>query len=159
MTQNPYQTPVADVAVKASGQRKSRPVLGVILGFILDIGFTVVGMFLVGAAIGVYVVSQGGGPDEINAFVSERAETFQWISSVIGYIGSFLGGLLCAYLAREKLTKPIAALIFLTISSGGMVTYFAGGDMRSFAASSVIATVVTLLGAGLYYRGSMLNKA
>jgi hypothetical protein len=154
MTQNPYQTPTADVDNKHTSQRKPHPVLGVILGFILDIGFTVVGMFLVGAVIGVYVVSQGGGPDEINAFVNERAEAFQWATSLIGYIGSFLGGLLCAYLAKERLSKPITALIFLTISSGGLVTYYSGGDMRSFAASSLIATVVTMLGAGLYFRGS-----
>jgi hypothetical protein len=154
MTQNPYQPPSADVDVKQSSQRKPRPVLGVILGFILDIGFTVVAMFLVGAGIGIYVVSQGGGPDEITAFVNERAESFQWISSLIGYTGSFLGGLLCAYLAKEKLTKPVAAMIFLSISSGGIVTYYTGGDMRSFAASSLIATVVTMLGAGLYFRAS-----
>lgn len=151
MEENPYQTPETD---PEPGPERERPVLGVLTGFAVDIGGTILCVILLALGYGIVLGVQGRSEQEIQAMLNDPSllSPYSLIATAIGLAMSYLGGLTCSRVGRARTLKPGITLAALTALLGGVASL--GGD-GAFQALLLITLGVgaTLLGARSGLRG------
>ncbi|MFB3104790.1 MAG: hypothetical protein ACE1ZA_07670, partial [Pseudomonadales bacterium] len=108
MSENPYETPDPNLDVRES--REQRPIRGIVLGFVTDLGgttlFSVVLVFVYATAL----AGQGMNAADIGQTLS-NFETYSFygvISIFLGLAMSCLGGYVCIRVSNGvNLTNPI----------------------------------------------------
>jgi len=151
MSEDPYKAPETDLE---PGPQPERPVLGVLTGFAVDIGGTILLAMLLAIGYGILLGVQGMSEQDIQQTLSEPSmlSPYALIGTALGLAMSYLGGLTCSRVARARTLKPGITLAALTALLGGVATL--GGD-NALQALLLIAVGVgaTLLGAGAGLRG------
>ncbi|HEX7052327.1 MAG TPA: hypothetical protein VF211_00155 [Burkholderiales bacterium] len=143
---NPYRPPgaaVDDVAPPAGA-----PVKAVVYGVLVDVGGSIVAGIVLAIAYSIDLASSGATAEEIEQAMREPdpGSWFSILGFVAGFAASFLGGYVCARVARTGelravgVVAAISAVIGLLMGSAayafewnallalaGMATVFAGG--------------------------------
>jgi hypothetical protein len=103
--QRPYAPPGSPV--KDVGEVRSRPVLGIVLGVIVDIGGTLLSSLILSTIFAIKLLSQGATPEQIEeTLIAPSLDSgYFFIGSAIGLVFSVLGGYVCSSLAKTSLYK------------------------------------------------------
>jgi len=146
MSENPYRPPDSNLSPADSGP--TRPVLGVVSGFIIDVGGTVVVTMLLAVVYSVLLASRGLDPEEIQATISAtgRWSVYGLGLGAAGLAMSFLGGYSCSRIARARDLRPGLVLAALTALVGVAFTLESENLMWNLLLVAV-GFLVTLFGA------------
>ncbi len=145
MSENPYETPDSNLDVRES--REQRPIRGIVLGFVTDLGgttlFSVVLVFVYATAL----AGQGMNAADIEQTLS-NFETYSFygvISILLGLAMSCLGGYVCIRISNGvNLTNPIV-LGVITFLFAVLLAWDAY-DFIEFVVLSVVSFLATLWG-------------
>ena len=145
MSENPYETPDSNLDVRES--REQRPIRGIVLGFVTDLGgttlFSVVLVFVYATAL----AGQGMNAADIGQTLS-NFETYSFygvISIFLGLAMSCLGGYVCIRISNGvNLTNPIV-LGVITFLFAVLLAWDAY-NLIEFVALSVVSFLATLWG-------------
>ena len=112
---NPYQPPEAPVADQDA--RRGAPVKGMIFGLMVDIGGSLIAAVLLVFVWSIWLAASGMDAEGITQMLSEPdpLSTFSFVSYAVGCGFSWLGGYVCARVARE--TEMRCAAVVATVSS------------------------------------------
>jgi hypothetical protein len=152
--ENPYSSPGFDV----SGPKLKRgsPVKAVLLGVLVDIGGSVVAGVVLVIAAGLILGFQGMPAERIEEELTNTSPD-SWLSIagyIVGCLCSFLGGYVCALVAKRSEYKLAGIVAFIS----AWVSYLFGMQYYSVymnALSSVLAVLCVMLGAA---RGVVRNE-
>lgn len=102
---DPYEPPKSEV--EDVSQPQPRPIFGIVIGVVVDLGGTLVGAFLFVIGATVVLAAQGLQFAEIEASVTqpEVGSLFFNVFLVIGLGFSLLGGYVCARISRVKIYR------------------------------------------------------
>lgn len=136
-----YRPPKADVADPPRGP--GSPFTAVVVGLLVDVGGTVLASALMGILYSAYLAAQGVQLDDIQ---DRLQEGFQqgWgfaLATAVGSACSFLGGYVCARIARRRDSMPVLVLSALSVSVGlllGPPGNYAVGETISLSALTVL---------------------
>jgi hypothetical protein len=145
---NPYQPTSA--ALKEPPRPPRSPILAVIAGLAVDIGGSMLSSLLLSILYAVTLARAGLGPVAIGNAISqsEPGSGFGIAGIVVGTAFSFLGGYVCARIARRR-ERQLAAIQATLIVAFGLAM---GGSRYApwiHAAMAVATFAVVLLGAEL----------
>lgn len=142
---NPYQPPAA--VVRDLAPRRGSPVKAVLYGVLIDIGGSFGGGVVLVLAYSIVLASSGASAEDIQRALS-ASDPVSWLSIAgfaIGTAASFLGGFVCARVARLNerrwvgIVASVSALVSLltgadfalewnaVLALASMATVFAGG--------------------------------
>lgn len=126
--QNPYRAPAAPVA--DTDRPAGSPVKGVIYGVLVDILGTTAATALLAFVYGIALAVNGASAEDIQRAVTqlEPASALGLIASAIGCGFSFLGGYVCARVARRAELKWAAVTGALSAAFGLAMTLQAAPD-------------------------------
>jgi hypothetical protein len=112
---NPYQPPEAPVSDRDA--RRGAPVKGMIFGLLVDIGGSLIAAVVLVFVWSVWLAASGMDAEAITQMLSEPdpLSTFSFVSYAVGCGFSWLGGYVCARVARETEMRCAAAVA--TVSS------------------------------------------
>jgi hypothetical protein len=99
---NPYVPPDAKLADPAAAP--GSPIKAVLIGLAVDIGGSFLVTLILALAYGMYLAATGVSQEDI-ALASRSIDTDSWLfyaSSLAGGVFSFLGGYVCARIARRS---------------------------------------------------------
>jgi hypothetical protein len=116
---NPYQPPVA-VLTEGAPPRKAAPVKAVIYGVLVDLGGSMVAGLLLLAIRTTILIIRGADPDLIGTTtaLTDPTSVLSLSSFAIGFAFSFLGGYVCARVARRAELKCSAVAATLSTVGG-----------------------------------------
>lgn len=151
--QNPYRAPGA--AVADVDRPHGSPVKGVLYGVLVDIVGTSIATFVLMVVYGLYLGATSASQEEMEraALQLDLASPIGIASIVIGYAFSFLGGYVCARVARRAEIKWTAVVAAITAAFG----LFMGLQAFSLALNlffAVVAVAVVMAGG---YTGARRN--
>ena len=137
-----YRPPKADVADPPRGPGSSFK--AVFLGLLVDVGGTLLASALMGVVYSTYLAAQGVELDDIQ---DRLREGFQegWgfaLAAAVGLGFSFLGGYVCARIARRRDLTPALVLSALSVAIGlllGAPGNYAVGETISLSALTVLS--------------------
>ena len=151
MSVDPYKVPDSDL--ETHEDLPSRPILGVAVGLVVDLGGTFFCVFISAFVYSVILAADGTSQTEIVKIVANSGPTSPVgiVNILIGLSMSFLGGMYCARVARSKDYKYpgiLALIIFLF----GIV--FARGEINTLplVILSLAIVLFILLGARMHLR-------
>ena len=151
MSTNPYKKP--DSNLETHEELPSRPVRGIILGLVIDLGGTIVLVIISTIIYSFVLVSGGASQGEIESLTKgfEPTSTFGMINIILGLFMSFIGGMYCAKIARSKnyLYPGIMASISFVISIVSAWGTVANYLLMILSTTTVVAV---LLGARMHLR-------
>lgn len=145
MSENPYETPDSNLDVPES--REQRPIRGIVLGFVTDLGgttlFSVVLVFVYATAL----AGQGMNAADVEQTLA-NFETYSFygvISIFLGLAMSCLGGYVCIRVSKGvNLTNPIV-LGVITFLFAVLLAWDAY-NLIEFVVLSVVSFLATLWG-------------
>ncbi|NNF17784.1 MAG: hypothetical protein HKN70_13660 [Gammaproteobacteria bacterium] len=146
MTDNPYQSP--DANVDKTADQKRRPIRAILISFVVDVGGTFLGIAVM-AIIYVGILTYSGKTrSEIDHLLSTSDPTtlFNILVALWGVLMSFIGGFICVRIARARdYNYPIvlASLVFIF----GIVTSWAALEIYEILLWSTLSFGATMLGA------------
>ncbi len=146
MSENPYETP--DSNLGGSELREPRPVRGIVLGLVADLGGTTVCGVVLALIYGVVLAAQGMNGEDVQQTLSniDIYSLYGAVSTLLGLAMSCLGGYVCIKVSNgTNLTNPIVlgAITFLIAVLLAWDAY----DLIEFMALSVVSFLATLWGA------------
>jgi hypothetical protein len=151
--QNPYRSPSA--AVADMDRPRGSPVKGVIYGVLVDIIGTTVATVIIMMLYGVYLGATGGAREEIERAASQFDLTspIGIFVTFVGYVFSFVGGYVCARVARRSELKWAAVVAAISAAFGLVM----GMQMLSLSMNALFAAlaVATVMAGG--YAGARRN--
>jgi hypothetical protein len=153
MTSDPYKTPRSDVS--SNDQLPQRPVLGIFVGCLVDIGGTIIGMIIIGVVYGIILGATGGNVEDIESLTTNYSP-FSLLGIAFGVFGlamSYIAGYICAKVSRAinlKYPMIMASIIFVL---GTLVTW-GGEDVFFLLLIGLAGFAVTLLGARKYIKSN-----
>ena len=145
MSENPYETP--DSNLNGPELREPRPIRGIVLGLVADLGGTTVCSVVLTLIYAVVLAVQGMNAEDVQETLSsiELVSVYGAISTLLGLAMSCLGGYVCIRVSNgTNLTNPIAlgAITFLIAVWLAWDAY----DLIEFMALSVVSFLATLWG-------------
>jgi hypothetical protein len=123
---NIYQAPKSQVTDIITTDTKGSPFRAVFLGFVTDIGGSIVTGTIFIFIYALILVSYGFSPEQIELEVSNANDVFSvvgFISHVIGLGFSALGGYVCARIVQQNIYKYAAIVGFCSIIFGVVVNF------------------------------------
>jgi len=156
---NPYAPPAAPLREVRTWETGSAA-RGLLLGFLCDMGTSIVGIAILIAAM-YALLSASGAPEEAifdSMGMDDPTSVFSISAMVIEGLGAMLGGWVCARVARHSEYRLAAILAALIVAAG----FAFGGDFDT-PTSKLIDTVVvglsTMLGTWLAVRRTRRERA
>jgi hypothetical protein len=134
---NPYQPPRAAVADVVAAQ--GSPFKGVVFGLLVDIGGSIVGGLAMVFVYGIVLATSGASQAEIEQALT-KVDPLSWFSIIgftIGTTASFLGGYVCARVARAAELKWAGVVAAVS----GIVSLLMGTGAYSFEWNALLALV------------------
>ncbi|RQP23141.1 MFS transporter [Piscinibacter terrae] len=153
MQNNPYIPPAAEL--KDVPRPPGSPIKAIGLGFLVDMVATVVGGAILGFSYAFVLGKQGLSHEQITSALRDQhsmTTTIGLVGVVIGTAASFLGGWVCARIARRNELRLGAALAAV-LTLFGLI--FAG-DGRLPLPELLVASVLTV---GAVMAGSVLGRS
>jgi hypothetical protein len=147
MPHNPYDAPGANV--HQDENPPVRPITGIIIGLLIDLGGTIVVATLIGFLYAIAIASQGATAAEVESALTnpDPSSALGVLSSLAGMAMSYLAGFYCLRISRgTNLRYPLfLALIVFVV---GVAAGLAWADMNVFLllGLSALTVGVTLLG-------------
>lgn len=144
MSSNPYQAPAAPLADRVPV--KPRPVLGIVVGALIDLLGTTGFGIVVGAGYAVYFMTQGMDPEVVGARMAEDfgpTAPLGIAMMLVGLLISSLAGYVCARMAKRSEYRYAAILSVISVSFGLLV----GGAQHGWAFNGlmIVLTVSAIL--------------
>jgi hypothetical protein len=144
---NPYAPPGAELGAPPPPEQGSA-FKAVLFGFLVDVGLSLVVGVLFAMLYGVYQIASGQSMEEIGQFFAEP-DPFSLpmlLLQVVGGACSFLGGFVCARVARHSEYRLGAILAALTLTFGWVTN---GGEQQPVLTlvASIVTVFSTLFGA------------
>jgi len=151
MSEDPYKAPDTD---PEPGSQRERPVLGVLTGFAVDIGGTILFIMVLAIGYGIVLGVQGRSEQEIQAMLNDPSllSPYSLMGTAIGLAMSYVGGLTCSRVGRARTLKPGITLAALTALLGGVAS-LGGDDVLPALLLIAVGVGATLLGARAGLRG------
>lgn len=146
VTDNPYQSP--DSNVRSGPDAKARPVRGIVIGFIIDVAGTFIGIALIAIIYVAAMAYSGKSRDEIDHVLSTNDPTalFNVMVALWGVLMSCIGGYFCITISRGRdFNYPVVlgALVFVF----GVVTSWQALDIAEILFWSTCSFGATIYGA------------
>jgi hypothetical protein len=144
---NPYKTPQANVEAEDS---EKRPIRGVILGFCVDIGGTMIGATVFAIAYAAMLGASGVTVEQIERTLSDTSLTsvMGGTTTVIGLLMSLMSGYVCIKVSRGTSVKY--SVILATIVLGvGVALGQSSMTLTELVVLSALAFALTVLGGKL----------
>jgi hypothetical protein len=151
MEKNVYAPPGAEL--KEVIERTPRPKTAIVVAALFDITLTIVMTAVVGIGYGIYLVSTGSSPEEIQSAAQTMTENtgFRAITSFLGLLVSIMAGYLCAHLAVRNVYRNAAlcgVLLTLFVRLVNLEPKLTLTDLALVA----VSFMALLFGAWLYVR-------
>ncbi len=148
---NPFAPPGADVTPPES-RPPGAPWKAVLVGFAVDVAFSIVFAFILSIAYGAYLAMTGRSAEEISSMIadSKLGDFYTGAILAIGGIGSMLGGYICARIARRNEYRVAGVLTAISVVLGWLLTAGReeGGQLFLSTNLTIVATMAgALLGA------------
>jgi len=147
MSTNPYGTPRADV--RRDENLPVRPITGIVVGLLIDLGGTILVVALINFVYAVYAASRGASVAELQAVLTnpDPWSALGIVDTLAGMGMSYLAGFYCLRISRgTNLRYPLflALIVFVIGTAMGL----AWSDMNVFLlfGLSALTIGVTLLG-------------
>ncbi len=145
MSENPYEAPESNLDVPESPLQ--RPIRGIVLGFVTDIGGTLLCSVVLAFVYATVLASQGMNAENIQQTLSsiDLFSFYGVVSTLLGLAMSCLGGYVCIRVSNGvDLTNPIV-LGVITVVFAVLVAWGAYG-LYEFVALSFVSFLATLWG-------------
>ena len=146
----PYAPPRAEVEDVV--EIRPRPITGVVVGAVVDLGGTVIAAVILAIAYSAYLTSQGVDPQAIQEALATApvGSAYFNIAAAVGLLFSVLGGYVCAAYARRNLYRT--GLVLAAIVSA--VGFLVGGTTHSelYNVTIVAANSAAVLFGAWWYR-------
>lgn len=149
MTTDPYKPPDSDLDVPET--LPPRPVRGILIGLVIDLGGTILLVFISSIIYGVVLASGGASQSEIESSITNMGpdSIFGIVNTILGLLMSFIGGFYCARIARAKdylYPGIMAAILFLLSIILGWGTM----SLILLVSLSMASVVAIMLGARIH---------
>jgi MFS family permease len=156
MQNNPYVPPVAEL--KDAPRPPGSPVKAIVLGFLIDVLGTLLGVTILGVGYTFVMARQGLSAEQMQSVMQKQSMTtpFGLTSLLVGTAFSVLGGWICSRIVRRNELK-FGAILAALITLIGLV--LAGTERMSspeLVVTSILTVVAVMGGAALGRSG---NKA
>ena len=149
---NPFSPPTA-TSRKRTRRRGSR-VLAVFVGVLADIGGSTAVGFLIIIIAATIVGSEGIPSEQVETALLNPNSWFAIISFVVGCAFSFLGGYLCARIARHA-EYQLAAFVAAIVTAFGLLVGFGRVSIVLNLFLAFLTVLSVMLGA---WRGALRNR-
>jgi hypothetical protein len=136
---SPYTPPTAPV--RDLEPRRGSPILGVVLGILVDLGGSLLAGLLLTVAYAATLAQDGVNEEQIVGAMTSLSP-YSWFGvagMILGLLSSLLGGLVCALVARRAQYKLGAIVALVSVACGLLV----GGQHYS-AGLNIIMVVATV---------------
>ncbi len=143
MTENPYEAPDSKLGVPESPVQ--RPIRGIFLGLVADVGGTLVCSFLLAFVYATTLASQGMNTEDIQQTLTNVDGFYGVVSTMLGLAMSYLGGFVCIRVSHGVDLKNPIVLGVITIVFAVLMAWGAYG-LYEFAALVFISFLATLWG-------------
>jgi hypothetical protein len=139
MTENrqPYAPPRSEV--EDVEEIRARPITGVVVGAIVDLGGTILAAIVLAVAYTAYLAAQGAAPEQIEQTLATApaGSAYFNIATAIGLFFSALGGYVCASYTREHVYRAGLVLAMLVCVIGFLI----GGGQHSQLFDTIVVAV------------------
>jgi len=147
MPHDSHDTPGADV--KQDENLPVRPITGIVIGLLIDLGGTILVVTLINFLYAIYIASQGATASGIEAALTnpDPLSLLGVVNAIAGMAMSYLAGFYCLRISRgTNLRYPL--FLALIVFAVGLAAALAWGDMNVFLllVLSALTVGVTLIG-------------
>lgn len=151
MSSDPYKTPDSDVT--QNEPFSPRPVRGIIIGLLVDLGGTIITSLIILLIYGIILGITGGGAEAIERLTTnyDPYSPIGIVISIFGLLMSYIAGYVCAKVSRaQNLTYPsiLATIVFIV----GTITVWNTVNILLLLIMGLAGIAVTLLGARKYLK-------
>ena len=143
---NPYAAPDAKLADPAAGPGSAFKAVS--LGLVADLGGSVGAALALALAYGVVLGISGASQEEIEAATVSTDSWFFYLTTLVGFGFSVLGGYVCARIAKRSEYKLAAVLAGISVLLG-LVFTFAQYSVLMNVVLAVAGAAAVMLGARL----------